>query len=98
VYLPLASGSPRNYWKPPWSISEAGDIQRIKVDYEAHRKRARKSDRPSRQGLDPQGKAFIQKAREFGCDEDEAAFEKRLRKIAKAKPSDQPKPKGRKVS
>jgi hypothetical protein len=48
--------------------------------------------------IDPQGKAFIQKAREFGCDEDEAAFEKRLRKIAKAKPSDQPKPKGRKVS
>ena len=26
---------------------------------------------------------FIQKARELGCDEDEAAFDKRLRKIAK---------------
>jgi hypothetical protein len=32
---------------------------------------------------------FIEKARELGCDEDEAAFEKRLRKIAKAAP---PKP------
>lgn len=32
-----------------------------------------------------QGKRFIDKARELGCDEDEAAFEDRLRKIAKAK-------------
>jgi hypothetical protein len=28
----------------------------------------------------------MEKARELGCDEDEAAFEKRLKKIAKAKP------------
>lgn len=27
---------------------------------------------------------FIKKARELGCDEDEAAFEARLRKVAKA--------------
>jgi hypothetical protein len=47
----LSSGYPRQCWKPPWNISEAGDIQRIRVDYEAHRKKARKSDRPSRQGL-----------------------------------------------
>jgi hypothetical protein len=33
--------------------------------------------------------AFKEKARELGCDEDEAAFERRLRKIAKAPP---PKP------
>ena len=29
----------------------------------------------------------IDKARELGCDEDEAAFEKRLRRIAKAPPA-----------
>jgi hypothetical protein len=33
--------------------------------------------------------AFINKARELGCDESEAAFEERLRKIAKPAP---PKP------
>jgi len=32
---------------------------------------------------------FIDKARELGCDEDEAAFEKRLGKIAKATPPKQ---------
>jgi hypothetical protein len=32
---------------------------------------------------------FIEKARELGCDEDEAAFEERVRKIAKAKPKPQ---------
>jgi hypothetical protein len=35
-----------------------------------------------------QSKRFIEKARELGCDEDEAAFGERLRKIAKAKPSE----------
>jgi hypothetical protein len=33
-----------------------------------------------------QKEKFIDKARELGCDEDEAVFEKRLRKIAKATP------------
>lgn len=33
-----------------------------------------------------QSRRFIEKARELGCDEDESAFEKRLRKIAKATP------------
>jgi hypothetical protein len=32
----------------------------------------------------PQGKKFIEKARELGCDEHEAAFDERLAKIAKA--------------
>lgn len=36
-----------------------------------------------------QGKAFIKTARELGCDEDEKAFEAKLKKIAKAQP---PKP------
>jgi hypothetical protein len=45
-----------------------------------------------------QHQRFMETARELGCDEDEVAFEKRLKKIAKAKPSDQPKPKGRKAS
>ena len=34
----------------------------------------------------PQKQKFIDKARELGCDEDEAAFEERLRTIAKAQP------------
>jgi hypothetical protein len=33
-----------------------------------------------------QSKAFIDKARDLGCDEDETAFDERLRKIAKATP------------
>jgi len=33
-----------------------------------------------------QVEAFRKKARELGCDEDEAAFEDRLKKIAKAAP------------
>jgi hypothetical protein len=33
-----------------------------------------------------QSQRFIDKARELGCDEDEAAFEERLRKIAKTTP------------
>ncbi len=42
-----------------------------------------------------QPQRFIEKARELGCDEDEAAFEERLRKIAKATPPS-PKTKPRK--
>jgi hypothetical protein len=37
-----------------------------------------------------QTQRFIEKARELGCDEDEAAFDARLRKIAKATPSPAP--------
>lgn len=33
-----------------------------------------------------QGNRFIDKAREIGCDEDEKAFDDKLRRIAKAKP------------
>jgi hypothetical protein len=35
--------------------------------------------------LSQQSKRFIEKARELGCDKDEAAFEERLKKVAKAK-------------
>jgi hypothetical protein len=34
----------------------------------------------------PQSEKFVEKARELGCNEDEAAFDERLRKIAKATP------------
>jgi len=40
-------------------------------------------------GSESQPERFKRAAREIGCDEDEAAFEERLRKIAKAVP---PKP------
>jgi len=40
----------------------------------------------SRTKAKTQRQTFIDKARELGCDEDEAAFEERLRKIAKATP------------
>jgi hypothetical protein len=41
-----------------------------------------------------QSKAFIEKARELGCEEDEAAFKERLRKIASAPaPVAKPQPK-----
>jgi hypothetical protein len=36
---------------------------------------------------------FASAARELGCDEDEAAFDERLRKIAKAQPPKEDKPK-----
>jgi hypothetical protein len=47
----------------------------------------------SRKKTGSQSRRFIEKARELGCDEDEAAFEQRLRKIAKATPFQDGKPK-----
>ena len=43
-----------------------------------------------------QAKRFIEKARELGCDENEAAFDDRLRKIAKVAPQEAKKPSSRK--
>jgi len=40
-----------------------------------------------------QHERFIETARELGCDEDEAAFDEKLRRIATAKPKPKPKPK-----
>jgi hypothetical protein len=37
-------------------------------------------------GLD-QHKRFVETARELGCDEDEAAFDEKLRRIASVKPA-----------
>ncbi len=46
----------------------------------------------SRKKADPaQSKRFIETARELGCDEDEAAFDEKLRRIATAKPKPKPK-------
>jgi hypothetical protein len=39
-----------------------------------------------KKAIPQQSKQFIEKARELGCDEDEATFEARLKKIAKAAP------------
>jgi hypothetical protein len=39
-----------------------------------------------------QSERFIETARELGCDEDEAAFEEKLRQIATAKPKPKAKP------
>jgi hypothetical protein len=44
-----------------------------------------------------QSEAFIEAARELGCDEDESHFEEKLKKVARHKPKDdstlpQPKP------
>lgn len=45
----------------------------------------RRSERP--QGGDPeQAKRFIETARALECDEDEAAFDEKLKRIATAKP------------
>lgn len=38
---------------------------------------------------------FKDLARELECDDDEAAFDERLKKLAKAQPLPDPKPKGR---
>ena len=42
----------------------------------------------SKQQTEPgeQSKRFIETVRELGCDEDEAAFEEKLKRIATAKP------------
>jgi hypothetical protein len=45
--------------------------------------------------MDGDGDA-IEKARELGCDESEAAFDKRLKRIAQAPPPATPKPKPKK--
>jgi hypothetical protein len=44
-----------------------------------------------------QSKRFIETARELGCDEDEAAFDEKLRRIATAKPKLPLRPKIRKA-
>jgi hypothetical protein len=45
----------------------------------------------------PQKQKFVEKARELGCDEDEAAFEEQLRKIVSAPaPAAKPKPEKKK--
>jgi hypothetical protein len=38
----------------------------------------------------PQRERFIETARELGCDEDEAAFDEKLKRIATAKPNPKP--------
>lgn len=40
----------------------------------------------ARPEITDQGRAFIEKARELGCDEDPARFEETLRRVARAKP------------
>jgi hypothetical protein len=40
-----------------------------------------------------QHQRFIETARELGCDEDEAAFDEKLKRIATAKPKPKPKQK-----
>lgn len=47
---------------------------------------------PKRQDISQRQK-FIEAARKAGCDEDEAAWEERLRKIAKAQPKHEAKKK-----
>ena len=42
----------------------------------------------------PQADKFRDLARDLGCDEDEAAFKAKLRKIAKTPPQHREKPKG----
>ncbi len=52
---------------------------------------------PDKKQSQPQVNKFATTAREIGCDESEAAFDDRLRKIAKAPPPPDPKPKSRKA-
>lgn len=40
----------------------------------------------SKQIVSQQSKLFVEKARELGCDDDESAFDKTLKKIASAPP------------
>ena len=45
-----------------------------------------------------QSKRFIETARELGCDEDEAAFEEKLRRIATVKPKHETRPRVKRSS
>jgi hypothetical protein len=57
-----------------------------------HSDRDRKADHETEKSNEqpaigkPQHERFIETARELGCDEDEAAFEEKLKRIATAKP------------
>lgn len=42
-----------------------------------------------------QQKKFYEAARELGCDEDEAAFDEKLKRLGKSSPPEKPKPKGK---
>jgi hypothetical protein len=63
------------------------------------RGRARKSDHETemsneQQATQTQHERFIETARELGCNEDEAAFEEKLRRIATVKPKPKPRSSG----
>lgn len=45
---------------------------------------------PKREKSKPQARRFIEAAREAGCSEDEAVFDRNLAKIAKAAPPPKP--------
>lgn len=49
----------------------------------------------AKQDASDQHKRFIETARELGCDEDEAAFDEKLKRIAQAKPAPSRKVKGK---
>lgn len=44
----LSTGRPRQCFRPGWNIAEKGEMVRIKVDYEAARKKIKKAARESR--------------------------------------------------
>lgn len=44
-------------------------------------------NQPSQKPATGQGERFIEAARKLGADDDEVAFEERLKRIAKAKPA-----------
>ena len=52
---------------------------------------SRKAGRPSESGTE-QSRRFAETARSLGCDEDEAAFDEKLKVIARQKPKDELKP------
>lgn len=71
--------APRPLWKAKQPASSA-------------KRNARVMTNPTKDGGESQGRKFIDTARELGCDEDEAAFDDKLKRIARHKPPpDEPK-------
>ena len=56
------------------------------------RSSAKPGARSPGRSLADQHRAFVEAARALGCDEDEPAFDEKLKAIARQQPKDEPKP------
>jgi PIN like domain len=55
IEVVVKGGRPKQCWRPDWNVTESGELKNVKIDYEEHRKKLQKANRPSRQGVHSNG-------------------------------------------